>query len=187
MCFFKNRRKNEKSKHATNLRGLCPVHDNAGAHKCKLVQDSWKRKLWNRSPIHLIQQTWVPVTFSCLLYWKTVSPDVDMNLKVLLTVPLVSVYRVCPKIYLSAFRAWILRLENEFLSRENTPTGWNEWNMDKSHNAPCWTSVSQLNKRPSCRWEGWGLMSCLWSGSPGFNCWISFPPLYSCMYLESLP
>ena len=35
----KNLNKHEKSKHATDLKGLCLYHDNAGTNKCKLVQD----------------------------------------------------------------------------------------------------------------------------------------------------
>ena len=35
---FKTKKKNIR-KHTTNLRGLCFIHDNACAHKCKLVQD----------------------------------------------------------------------------------------------------------------------------------------------------
>ena len=35
----KMNKKHEKSKHATYLRGVYLIHDNAGAHKCKLFQD----------------------------------------------------------------------------------------------------------------------------------------------------
>ena len=120
---------------------------------------SWKQKLWHSFPIHLIHQTWVPVTHTvavfCLLYWrkKTTSADVDMSLKVHLAVSLFSVYRVC----LSVFRAWILRLETEFLSRENTPTGWNEWNMDKLQNPSAtikWTPLAQLVRMVRCIYWG---------------------------------
>ena len=43
--FYKNslvskmKKKHEKSKHATDLRGLCLIHENACAHKCELVPD----------------------------------------------------------------------------------------------------------------------------------------------------
>ena len=43
---------------------------------------SWKGKLWWSPPIYLIYQTWVSLTFSCSLYWKTFPLDVDMSLKV---------------------------------------------------------------------------------------------------------
>ena len=36
--------KHEKSKHVADLRGLCPIRDNAGAHKCKLVSDFLETK-----------------------------------------------------------------------------------------------------------------------------------------------
>ena len=32
------------------------------------------------------------------------------------------------------------------------------------------------------RWDGWGLMLNLLSGLRGFNCLISFVPVFSCMY-----
>ena len=32
-------KKHNKSKHATDLKGLCLIRDNADAHRCKLVQD----------------------------------------------------------------------------------------------------------------------------------------------------
>ena len=44
---------------------------------------------------------------------------------------------------------WNFRLETEFLSKENTTTGWNEYIMRNSHNEPCMTSVPQLNEHPS--------------------------------------
>ena len=31
------------------------------------------------------------------------------------------------------------------------------------------------------RVRAWSML-CLWSGPPGFNCWISFIPVFSCMY-----
>ena len=31
--------------------------------------------------------------------------------------------------------------------------------------------------------RGIGVMSCLWSGPPGFNCWISFAPVFRYVYL----
>ena len=56
--YFKMEGRHEKSKHVTKLRGLCPIRDNAGAHKCKLVQDFLqKRKMWFCSLIRLIHQT----------------------------------------------------------------------------------------------------------------------------------
>ena len=53
----------------------------------------------------------------------TISPDVDISPEVLLAVHC-SVSSGCmQKVNLSAFRAWILRLETAFLSRENRSTG----------------------------------------------------------------
>ena len=31
------------------------------------------------------------------------------------------------------------------------------------------------------------MMSCPWPRSPGFDCWISFVPVFSCMYRRSVP
>ena len=85
-----------KSKHATDLSGVCLIHDNAHTNWFRI---SSKRKLWYSSTICPIHQTWVPVTFSCLLYWKNnkISPDVDISLKMLFAVPLFIAYMVCPK------------------------------------------------------------------------------------------
>ena len=33
------REKHQKSKHATNIRGDCLIHDNAGVNKWKLIQE----------------------------------------------------------------------------------------------------------------------------------------------------
>ena len=33
------RKKTRECKHVTDLRGMCLIHDNVCAHKCKLVQD----------------------------------------------------------------------------------------------------------------------------------------------------
>ena len=66
----------------------------------------------------------IPCEFFFSVYFtkKTISPDVDINLKVFLS-DIFSVFRVCLKVYLYTFTAWILRLENAFLSKENTSTG----------------------------------------------------------------
>ena len=56
---FKDGKTYEKSKPATDLRGLRLIHDNAGAHKCKLVQD-----FLDTETIHPNHQTLVPVTYS---------------------------------------------------------------------------------------------------------------------------
>ena len=37
--FQKWKEKHKKSKNVADRRGLCPISDNADAHKCKLVQD----------------------------------------------------------------------------------------------------------------------------------------------------
>ena len=114
-------KKQEKSKHATYLRGVCLIHDTVCTPKCKLVQDFLETET-------LVQlQTWVPMTFSSLLYWK-------QSLETSILAPHnswqchCSVSTKCAqKVYLSAFRAWIEKLKTESLSRENTFTGLNEW------------------------------------------------------------
>ena len=41
---FKTENRLQKNKHATDLRGLCLMNDNAGAHTYKLVQDFLERE-----------------------------------------------------------------------------------------------------------------------------------------------
>ena len=125
------------------------MHNNAGVHKCKLVQDIFETETVVQLSNPPYSPDWSPCDFFLLFSWKIISPVVDMSLKVLWAVSLFSVYRVCQNIYLSAFRIWILRQETEFLSRENTPTGWIEWNIDKYHDDPSRTPVPQLNESPS--------------------------------------
>ena len=56
---------------------------------------------WSLHPYLL----WVPLTFSCLLYWKTTSPGVNISPKLLLVVPFFSVCRMChTRVYLLEFK-----------------------------------------------------------------------------------
>ena len=76
------------------------INSNADTHNCKMVQDFLETEsLTMVQPLILpIQQTSYNVTF--LVYFtKTNLSDVDMSFNVLLAVPFVSAYRVCPKEY----------------------------------------------------------------------------------------
>ena len=97
--------------HVTVLRDVCLIHDNACAHKRKLDQDFLETEtmVWLHNPSY--------------------SPDLspcDFSLFTLLRNNLLATKCSCQcqcemstgcvqKVYLSAFRAWILKLETESL------------------------------------------------------------------------
>ena len=55
--WFQKWRKHEKSKLATNFRSVCLIHDNTGAHQCKLIQDF----LETDTVVHLHNPPFLPV------------------------------------------------------------------------------------------------------------------------------
>ena len=64
----KMEQKHEKSKHATDLRGACLIHDNVDASKCKQVQDFLETETVVQLPNPPYSQHSSPCDFSCLLY-----------------------------------------------------------------------------------------------------------------------
>ena len=120
----KKKRKHDKSKHATDLRGVCLIHFNAYVHKCKLVQDLLEME----TVVQLHNPSYSPDLSPCDFYVyfiekKTIRPDVDISPQSAPGSAIVQCLQYVPNVYLSAFKACILRLETEFLSRENTSTG----------------------------------------------------------------
>ena len=85
------------SMYATDLRGLRLILDNASAHKCKLVQDFLETETVVQLSNPPYSPDLSPCDFPVCFTEKSISTDVDMGSKVLLLVPLFSVYRVCPK------------------------------------------------------------------------------------------
>ena len=68
---------------------MCLIHDNAGSNTYLLVQDFLELE----NVVQLRNPPYSPDLSLCfVLYWKTLSPDVDISLKMLLVVPLFSVY-----------------------------------------------------------------------------------------------
>ena len=113
----------EKNKHSTDLRGVCLIHNDVGVHKCKLVPDVNEMETVVQLSNPPFSQDLRPYDFCPVYFAEKISPDADIILKFLLAVPFFSVYRLCPnKSYFSAFKSWILKLETEFPSREDTPT-----------------------------------------------------------------
>ena len=108
-------KKHGKSKPASDLRSVCLIHDSAGAHKCNLVQDFLEMET-------MVQLTSPPYSLDLgpcdFLLFTLLKNNLS---KLILAVPFFIVYKVYQKkVHLSASRAWILRLETEFLSKEST-------------------------------------------------------------------
>ena len=149
-----------KAKHADDLRSLCLIRDNACATSVNWFRISWKRKLWHISAIRCIHQTWVPeILLFTLFTTEKHSHETSVlaskgSCQCCCSVP----QDVTKKVHLFAFRAWIKSQETEFLSRENASTGWNEWNVDKSYNAPWKLPVTLLNERPSYEISSQGIV-----------------------------
>ena len=91
---------------------MCLIHDNAGAHKCKLVQVYPETE----TVLQLSNPPYSPDVGPCDVFQFTLlknSTDVDMSLKDLfMTSAIVHCLQRVPKnVYLSASRAWISILE----------------------------------------------------------------------------
>ena len=80
------------------LKGVFLIHDNAGACKCKLINEF----LETETVVQLHNPPYSPDSRPCDFFMftvplKQISLDGDISLKVRLAMPLFSVYGVCPK------------------------------------------------------------------------------------------
>ena len=100
--FYKNNfvskiKKNKKSKHATNLRGVCLIHDNAGTHRCKLVKEFLDTESVVQLHNLLYSSDLSPCDFFSVYF--TENQSLQTSKLAPLAVPLFSVCKVCPKKY----------------------------------------------------------------------------------------
>ena len=117
-CFqkWKQKKKHRKSTHASDIRGLCLIHDNAGANKCKLVQEYTGNRNCGTDP----QFAWFTRLEFLLTSLKSNLTRRRYEPQSLLYSVILQCMQGVPKhVYLSAFSAWILKMETEFLLREN--------------------------------------------------------------------
>ena len=119
--------KHEKSKPATDLRGLSLIRDNADAHRCKLVQDLQETETVEQLPNPPYSPDLSPCDFFLFNVLKNNLSRCRYDPQSAIGSAIVQcLQEVTKNINLSAFIAWILRLETEFMSREYTSTGWKE-------------------------------------------------------------